>query len=392
VAVSPDSAPALRASPRWLARGCALILLVAACSSDGSPGEGTGGSGPGGGSAAAGAGGGPSPTGGGGVAGAPRGGSGPGGAAPAGRGGSGSTGEGGAATGGHGGAASGGAGALAAAGRGGNAGAGPAGAGGAAAGTGGAAGGAGAATCTRELLRATIDAYFTALAAHSAAALPVAATVKFTENGKAGTLGEDGLWKTAGMVKYTQSALDVEQCQSGTHAVVPDGTKDIPVALRLRLQDQKITEVETIAARQGDYSVASNPAAIISANGTIKWEDPVPEAMRNTRTELVSWMDKYFRAFPNGVCNTVSSCMRLENGGGNFLCSAGATCQAGQPSGTPALDPRLILADPETGIGVGLTLFTFAGGSQADMHMFKMRGGQVYAVHAILAKATSTGW
>ena len=27
-----------------------------------------------------------------------------------------------------------------------------------------------------------------------------------------------------------------------------------------------------------------------------------------------------------------------------------------------------------------------------DMHMFKMYGGQVYAVHAILGGATSSGW
>jgi hypothetical protein len=281
-----------------------------------------------------------------------------------------SAGAGGAATAGRGGASSGGAGGTAAAG----------------------SGGAGTSACTRELLKSTLDAYFAALATHDASTLPVATNVKFTENGKVSKLGEDGLWKTAGAVKYTQSALDVEACQSGTHAVVPDGTKDIPVAVRLRLQDRKITEIETIAVRQGDYSVASNTAAIIAANSTVKWEEPVPAAMRNTRAELVSWMNKYFRMFPNGVCNVTSSCMRLENGGGNFMCSSGASCAAGQPTGTPALDPRLIIADPETGIGVGLTLFTFAGGSQADMHMFKMKAGQVYAVHALLAKATVTGW
>jgi hypothetical protein len=27
-----------------------------------------------------------------------------------------------------------------------------------------------------------------------------------------------------------------------------------------------------------------------------------------------------------------------------------------------------------------------------DMHMFKMYGGQVYAVHAVLGGATSSGW
>ncbi len=255
----------------------------------------------------------------------------------------------------------------------------------------GGSGGSGATACTRELLRSTITAYFTALAAHSSSTLPMAATVKFTENGKVMTLGQ-GLWMTAGAVKYSQSALDVESCSSATQAVVPEGNMDIPVALRLKLQNQLITEIETIAVRPGDYKLsgqtfASNPAAIISANNTLMWETP-PAGQRNTRSELIAWVDKYFRMFPRGVCNTVSSCRRLENGYGNFNCTDGASCAAGNPTGTPVMDPRILLADPDNGIAVGMTMFM----GNTDMHMVKMYGGQVYAVHAVLGGATSSGW
>ena len=256
----------------------------------------------------------------------------------------------------------------------------------------GGSGGSGATACTRELLRSTITAYFTALAAHSSSTLPLAANVKFTENGKVMALGE-GLWRTAGAVKYSQSALDVESCGSATHAVVPEGSMDIPVALRLKLQNGMITEIETIAVRPGDYKLsgqtfASNTGAIIAANNTVMWEAPPAAAQRNTRVELIAWIDKYFRMFPRGVCNTVSSCRRLENGYGSFNCTDGASCAAGQPTGTPAMNPRILLADPDTGIGVGMTMFM----GNTDMHMFKMYGGQVYAVHAILGGATSSGW
>ena len=73
----------------------------------------------------------------------------------------------------------GGAGGSSVAGRGGSAGAGRGGGGGTA------AGGTGGATtaCTRELLKSTITAYFTALAAHNPSTLPLASNVKFTENG-----------------------------------------------------------------------------------------------------------------------------------------------------------------------------------------------------------------
>ena len=101
-----------------------------------------------------------------------------------------------------------------------------------------------------------------------------------------------------------------------------------------------------------------------------------------------AWIDKYFRIFPRGVCNTTSACRRLENGGGNFVCSNGGSCDSGQPTGNAGMTPRSILADVETGIGVGFTMFM----GNTDMHMFKMYGGQVHAVHAILGGASSSGW
>jgi len=249
-------------------------------------------------------------------------------------------------------------------------------------------GGNNAAGCTRELLKATVDSYFKALAAHDVSTLPLADTLKFTENGKESKPADAPLWKTAGTLKYVHSALDTETCNSASEAVVPDGTTDIPVAVRIKLVGQKITEIETIAARKGDYTgVTSNTAALAASKDTIKWEEPVPAAMRNKREELTSWMAKYFKQFPRGVCNTTSTCKRMENGGGNFVCGEGAGCDASSTS--TVLKSHLIIADEETGLGVGFTLFT---GGHPDMHMFKMYGGQVYAVSAILSKGDSTGW
>ena len=94
--------------------------------------------------------------------------------------------------------------------------------------------------------------------------------MKFTENGVVRTLGQQGLWMTAGAVKYSQSALDVEACSSATHAVVPDGNMDIPVALRLKLQNQMITEIETIAVRPGDYKLGGTTYASNTARDDLR--------------------------------------------------------------------------------------------------------------------------
>ena len=382
----------------------AALLILGACGGGGGSSSGTGGgagTGASGGSSAT------AGTGGSGAGGSSAGAAGTGAPGGAGAGGSGNAGTGGSGIAGTGGSSGGGTSGLAGtagggtggannagtsggAGRGGGGGSGTGGRGGSASGgTGGSATG-----CTRDLLRGTITAYFTALAAHSSSTLPLASNVKFTENGKVMTLGQ-GLWMTAGAVKYSQSALDVEICTSATHAVVPEGSMDIPLALRLKLVDQQITEIETIAVRPGDYKLSgavqpTNTAMLISANSTIMWET-VPSGQRNTRAELTAWIDKYFRAFPMGVCNAVSSCRRLENGAGNFNCAgggAGGSCSSGPLPNPPAMVPRVLIGDPETGIAVGMTMFM----GNTDMHMIKMYGGQVYAVHAVLGGATSSGW
>ena len=259
------------------------------------------------------------------------------------------------------------------------------------AGSGGASS-SGGADCSREFLKSTLTAYFAALAAHSTSGLPLADSVKVTENGKTITAGQDGLWKTAGMVKYYKSALDIDGCNTASEAVVPEGSTDLPVALRLKFVAQKITEIETIAVRAGDYKVSgsdypSKPDAIIMSDATVMWETPVPAAMQNTTKEMNAWMNKYFKAFPAGVCNADASCKRLENGNSPGACSLGASCQAGDPTGD-VLKSHAIFSDPETGIGVGFDFFM----GNADMHMFKMYGGKVYAVHAVLGSASSTGW
>lgn len=248
--------------------------------------------------------------------------------------------------------------------------------------------------CTRELLKSTTDAYFEAMAAHDPSTLPLAADVKFTENGEESELGAEGLWPMAGEVKHTHSALDTEECQAVTQAVVPEGSMDIPLGLRIKLVAGEISEIETIAVRPGDYKVSgqnfdSDTDAIISSAEDVGWEMVVPEAQRATREELIAWMNKYYRLFPAGVCNVTDDCRRRENGGGNFDCDLGASCAADEPGpDDEALSPRLILADVETGIGVGFTMFQ----ENTDMHMFKMYDGQVHGVQAILGAADGSGW
>jgi hypothetical protein len=158
-----------------------------------------------------------------------------------------------------------------------------------------------------------------------------------------------------------------------------------------------MTEIETIVVRPGDYTasfaVDSDPAAIIAIADDIGWHDDVPEADRATRQELSGWVDKYFRAFPSGVCNVSGACRRLENGGGDFSCGSGASCSANTPTTGGVFEPRVIIVDELRGIAAGLTIFDFQTTGHLDMHMMKMSGGEVHAVHAILRDTDGeSGW
>ncbi len=202
----------------------------------------------------------------------------------------------------------------------------------------------------------------------------------------------DSLLDERGRNAHSQRALDTTQCSVAAQAVIPEGTTaDLPVGIRIKVEAGELTEIETIVVREGDYTasfaVASNPQAIIDISADIGWHDEVPEADRATREELTSWVEKYFRSFPNGVCDVTDDCKRLENGGGNFNC--GESCSGG----TGGFEPRLVIVDEVRGITAGFTIFDFQTVGHLDMHMAKMYAGEVHAVHAFLRDTGGeSGW
>jgi hypothetical protein len=251
--------------------------------------------------------------------------------------------------------------------------------------------------CTRALLDGLLDQYFAALSAGDPSSLPLAANVKFTENAEEVDVGETEFWRDAGDTKYSQRALDTEACSAAAQAVIPEGGTDRPVGLRIRAAGGMLTEIETIVVRPGDYTasfaVASDPAKIISTAPGIGWHEEVPAAERATRQQLTAWVDKYFRAFPAGVCNVTTACRRLENGGGDFSCGAGASCSANTPTTGGTFEPRVTVVDEVRGIAAGFTIFDFQTTGHLDMHMIKMSGGEVHAVQAILRDTEGeSGW
>ena len=105
------------------------------------------------------------------------------------------------------------------------------------------------ASCDRECLRGFITQYLNAMVAHNPKSLPLAADVRFTEDTKTLPLGE-GLWKGASVLRtYRQDFLDVREGMAAAHVIVEEGGNPVMLALRLKISDKKMSEIETMVTR-----------------------------------------------------------------------------------------------------------------------------------------------
>jgi len=115
-----------------------------------------------------------------------------------------------------------------------------------------------------ELLRYA-DQYLDALAANDPSHLPVTDNVRFTENTRQLELGE-GLWKTVSDVKYRHAVADPSQGQIGLFSTLQEKKGDhlTLLALRLKVADKKMLEIETIVTRYAGRAVAFKLESLVA--------------------------------------------------------------------------------------------------------------------------------
>lgn len=245
--------------------------------------------------------------------------------------------------------------------------------------------------CTREELLQVIDDYFQAMAAHDPSSITVAENVKFTENGAVTQLGE-GLWKTAGELKFHRDIIDPEQCATITQSVLDDSGSLVIFGLRLKLENLEITEIETMVVRgQSLDAIWFNPQTIIDVKQP-EWDEIVPESQRSTRQELEGLAAQYFDLFVDGDLSAypfTDDCSRYEDG--LFTTAAGGCPSFIVATGSSLGTPRYPVTDVERGLTVGIMFYS---GMFYDIHMFKVVDGKVSRIHAMMTSqsAGTTGW
>jgi hypothetical protein len=262
--------------------------------------------------------------------------------------------------------------------------------------------------CDRECLGGFITKYLDAMIAHKPESLPVAAGVRFTEDCKETKLGE-GLWENISrLTGYRRDILDVRDGVAVSFLVVEEGQSPVLFVMRLKVDDQKITEVETMVVRNQKEGMLFNLQNLQTVSETMA-SFPAKEQL-NSREEAIRIALTYPAGLEVGSFVKVDSPMapdayRYENG--QLMAGPGCTflqgCENMKTQVIPTLygiTYRVIAVDEESGVVAVRMNFgpgsTFQGGGELDVwHSFKIYNGLIHAAEAyceIVPSGTKSGW
>ncbi len=251
--------------------------------------------------------------------------------------------------------------------------------------------------CNRELLKSVVEVYFDALESRNPSSLRLSETAKFTENGRVLPIG-GGLWETAGKALLKRSAIDTTACSTHTQAVIEEAGRPIIYGVRLKLDQERISEIETFVAREKEF--AFNPKGLLDTRHQ-DWESILPLDQRSSRLAMIAAADDYFNMFvktPKVRVPFANPCDRWENGTLTTVKTSKVSVIPGtlehdcSPKGlvTPHHKSRRFLVDVEAGVVVAYVLFS---SNLPDFHMFKMRNGKVELIQAVIGANNGTmGW
>jgi hypothetical protein len=306
-------------------------------------------------------------------------------------------------------------------------------------------------SCIREDLIKITDKYFESIQEHKTSGLPLASTAKFTENGVKKDVGK-GFWETAGKPLLRRTLADTRKCVTATIAVIEEsfssktvgrpgtggfggggapgsasgaaktpggaggmfgGPKEMPeegtvrpilFATRLKVEKGKITEIETIIARERDF--AFNAKGVLETKDQ-DWETILPPEKRTPRKVLADVANHYFDLFAENSTVSVpfaKVCDRWENGVQTTVADHDCSPVTFRKRIGMSINhgPRRVWVDTEKGISIAFMAFgggvsaneqNPTGGGLVDCHMFRMRDGEVDLIQSIVGPgAASMGW
>jgi len=246
-------------------------------------------------------------------------------------------------------------------------------------------------SCDRTCLEGHIDKVLDALTSRDPRSLYFTADARFTENGQELIIG-DGFWNTASARgSYSLYLADVEAGQAGFIGTMTENGVPVLLALRLRIEGQLISEIETLITRPAlgpmDAPSPIPPAAVmLEQRGAPRVTFTQAVSRPASREDLRASADSYFTSLANNDGRNTplftEACLRLENGMAttrdpalpaprslameNYMESMQLDCDEQQLSGvfgfvSEIRDRRFPLIDRERGVVLTFSFFDHSG-------------------------------
>jgi len=240
-------------------------------------------------------------------------------------------------------------------------------------------------SCTRGGLQRAVDLYVEAQKKGDLSGLPLAKGVGYQENIAPADITK-GIVTKAMKIDHHRSFLDTDTCQTFTEVIVTDKAAPYVLGTRLRVNHDKIAEVEVIWTTTGYWLF--NADNYLKYSSTEKW-DPIPADRRDSRGTLVSAANAYLDAFLEQKIDLVPwgfPCVRTEGGMYTGKGLPTDSCEVGVPGGVNIANRRFVVDEV---MGTVLVLCTFGAGSPnggsgaPDSHLFRVENGKLRYVHTL---------
>jgi len=302
-------------------------------------------------------------------------------------------------------------------------------------------------SCNRQCLEGFVSQYLSAMVHHDASKAPFAQSAKYTENAKQIVLGKpnEGLWATnTTLSDYKFYIADPKAGQVAFVGLVKENGKPAILSMRLRIENRKITEIESVVVRNmneanlwtfktppAEFSRPLAPNERVSREDLIRISNVYFDSIEKSNSKLVPWHNECYR-LENGMwtagpklppelaANATKEAPKQPEAKVSEAFARGA-CSAAIDSGVFALiesirPRRTPVVDEERGITWGVYMFNHAGVKTVKMpdgsikpaayfvdqpnsmpmsELFKIKGGKIrdiMAVGVINKYKSGSGW
>jgi hypothetical protein len=240
-------------------------------------------------------------------------------------------------------------------------------------------------SCVRGGLHRAVDLYIEAQGKGDTSGLPLAAGLGYVENMAPADIAA-GLINTPLKIDHHRSLLDESTCQTFTEVIVTDAAKPYVLGTRLRVNHDKIAEIEIIWTTTGYW--------LFNADNYLKYSSAenwgaIPAEERDSRGTLVAAANAYLDAFLEQKIDQVPwgfPCVRVEGGAYTGRGTPTDSCEVGVPAGVNIVNRRFVVDEV---IGSVVVFCTFGAGGPTggsgspDTHLFRVENGKLRYVHTL---------